>query len=85
MNDYSDEVPPLTKAEKAWMKKLERVLLACPSNRIALQTIGDPGLTLIDQDIVSKYDLDTHDYATESHGVILGNIISKPHIWGVTG
>ncbi|EAA4446372.1 hypothetical protein DPE66_10105 [Salmonella enterica subsp. enterica] len=42
----------LTKQEKAWVKKLNKLLAECPSNRIAFATIGDCDVTLFD---VTRY------------------------------
>ena len=39
----------LTKAEKAWIAKLQKVLNECPSDRIGAYTIGDPDLELYDR------------------------------------
>ncbi|EIQ2726679.1 hypothetical protein LUZ32_001570 [Salmonella enterica] len=35
----------LTKQEKAWVRKLNKLLAECPSNRIAFATIGDCEVT----------------------------------------
>lgn len=43
----------LTKQEKAWVKKLNRLLAECPSNRIAFATTGDCEVSLFD---VTRYD-----------------------------
>ncbi|CAM6581360.1 hypothetical protein RZP94_22595 [Citrobacter freundii] len=42
----------LTTAEKAWAKKLNKLLAECPSNRIGFATIGDCEVTLFD---VTRY------------------------------
>lgn len=38
----------LTKAEKAWVEKLQAVIDKCPSKRLAAYTIGDADITLYD-------------------------------------
>lgn len=38
----------LTKQEKAWVRKLNKLLAECPSNRIAFATTGDCDVTLFD-------------------------------------
>ncbi|KJT59166.1 hypothetical protein SEEH3343_07182, partial [Salmonella enterica subsp. enterica serovar Heidelberg str. RI-11-013343] len=43
----------LTKQEKAWVKKLNKLLAECPSNRIAFATTGDCEVSLFD---VTRYD-----------------------------
>lgn len=39
----------LTNEEAAWIKKLQKVLDACPSDRIGAYTIGDANITLYDR------------------------------------
>jgi len=84
MKDYSYEVLPLSEKEKAWMRRLEKVLLACP-DRLVLQTVGDPDLAVIDKNIVEKYSLDTEDNKANEHGVVVGHVSSGCQIWGVSG
>ena len=38
-----------TKAEAAWMKKVERLLMNPPSARIGIYTVGDCGMTVYDK------------------------------------
>ncbi len=40
-------VEPLSTAEKAWVKKLQKVLSECP-DRLELLTIGDASLMVVD-------------------------------------
>lgn len=47
---------PLTKAEAAWIKKLEKLFQACPSDRLACYTIGDPSLTFFDKNVYAKHE-----------------------------
>ncbi len=42
------EVLPLTPEEKKWLKKLQKVLNECPSNRMESYTIGDDSLFIYD-------------------------------------
>lgn len=77
------EVTPLTEDELKWIKRLERTLKACPSSRLVLQTIGDPDLTVIDSDVVKKYDFETCDGLDHDNGVTLAVVRSVPAIWGV--
>lgn len=79
------EVEPLTTEEEKWIKKLEKLLLACPSDRIHLFTIGDRYLTVIDGNIMDEYCLDIHDGYAETYGLVLANICSKPLIHATTG
>ena len=39
----------LTRVEKAWLKKLEELLMNPPTPRIAFNSTGDPGLQIFDQ------------------------------------
>jgi len=38
----------LNKKEKAWLKKLQRILDECPTSRIGFYTIGDRSVSLFD-------------------------------------
>jgi hypothetical protein len=42
------ETEPLTKEEKAWLRRLQKVLDACPSDRFQFNTIGDADITVFD-------------------------------------
>lgn len=44
----------LTKAEQAWLEKLQTVLNECPSNRLGFYTIGDNNLSVFDKRKESK-------------------------------
>lgn len=39
----------MSKAEAAWVKRLQKVLDDCPSDRIGAFTVGDPTVTLYDR------------------------------------
>lgn len=39
----------LTAKEKAWVKKVQRVLNECPSRRLGFYTIGDPDVVIYDR------------------------------------
>ena len=84
MKDYSSEVKPLTAKEKAWIKRAEKVLMACPK-RFMLQTIGDPSLTVVDADVVKKYNIETHDGLAGRNGVEIAHIDCAVPIHGVSG
>ena len=43
----------LTKQEKAWVKKLNKLLAECPSDRIGFATIGDSDVFMFD---LTRYD-----------------------------
>ncbi len=40
----------LSKEERAWLKKLQNLLDACPSSRLGFYTTGDPVVTVYDYD-----------------------------------
>jgi hypothetical protein len=42
------ESDPLTQQEKSWLKKLEKLLLNPPTNRLGFYTIGDNHLSVYD-------------------------------------
>lgn len=41
----------LTKEETRWLKQLQKVLDACPSDRLGFYTVGDPVLTVYDKSL----------------------------------
>lgn len=41
-------VPPLTAAEAEWLRRLNRLLQSCPSDRLACATVGDHWLAFFD-------------------------------------
>lgn len=81
--DY--KVKDLTVKERKWIERLERVLQACPTDRLELVTIGDALLTVIDGAIVREHDLEIHDGRADSNGVVLGYVVGKPLVHGVSG
>ncbi|EAX1415045.1 hypothetical protein CRR83_06060 [Salmonella enterica subsp. enterica serovar Schwarzengrund] len=56
----------LTKQEKAWVKKLNKLLAECPSDRIGFATIGDSDVFMFDltryDEIISKLDRGGWDF-----------------------
>jgi len=46
----------LTKEEKAWVAKLNKVLAECPSTRLGFATIGDPDIMIYDRSERGKID-----------------------------
>jgi hypothetical protein len=83
--DLAAGVAPLSKEERAWVRKLSRVLQACPTDRLALVTIGDAGLTVTDDTYRKQHDLPDHDDGPRRHGFALAEVHSKPLIHGVSG
>lgn len=74
----------LSKAEKAWVAQLEACLQACP-DRLALVTIGDSSLQVIDEHVRHLHDLDIHDGRARRNGLVLADIEGKPLVHGVSG
>lgn len=79
------EVKPLSAHEKTWLRQLERHLLACPSERLHLATIGDANLTAFDNEVRHRHDLPIEDGGATVHRIALAEINSKPQIHGVSG
>lgn len=79
------EVKPMTMKEIHWIARLEKLLKSCPSERLGLVTIGDPSLTVIDDSVVRKYDLEIHDGLAERHGVVLAHVNGNVTVHGVSG
>lgn len=46
----------LTAEEAAWLKKLQRVLGKCPSDRLGFFTIGDPYVSVYDKEYQGQID-----------------------------
>lgn len=75
----------LTKKERAWLVKLEKVMNECPSKRLACYTIGDNTLHFYDNNVSSAWEkanifkqLDAgplHAEAGSALEVISGNFI----------
>jgi len=85
-------VEVLTKEEKAWIKKVEKLLLNPPSNRMGLYTIGDPELTVYDLtkliDIHESMDSnESSDFcvAVDKLDARLGGIKTKMNIMSTAG
>ena len=76
---------PLTQAETKWIKRLEKVLNSCPSERLELVTIGDSSFTVIDGLIVKEHDVEIHDGLAERNGVAIGYVYGDIKIHGVSG
>ena len=86
------ETTPLTKAEKAWLKKLEKVLMNPPTDRIGLSTIGDSYLAVHDSsreheigEMMEAYPSAEFCNAVEELGADLGSIRSFCAIHSVAG
>ena len=60
----------LTQDEKRWLKRLQRVLSDCPSDRLEFNTIGDPAVQVIDSTRMEEID-SLHAQGGEFSGAVL--------------
>ncbi len=80
-----------TKEEKAWMTKVEKLLMNPPSDRVGLFTIGDRNLSVYDKTHDEKIDRimcrDNSDHCTvvDQLDAGLGFIESKMNIHSTAG
>ncbi len=80
-----------TKEEKAWMFKVQKLLMNPPSDRVGLFTIGDCNLSVYDKTHDEKIDRimcrDNSDYCTvvDQLDAGLGIIESKTNIHSTAG
>lgn len=51
----------LTKEEKAWVKRLNKLLAQCPSDRMRFFTIGDSEIFIANNDTAEQWDLANGD------------------------
>jgi hypothetical protein len=86
------ETKPLTKAEKSWLKKLEKLLMNPPTNRIGFYTIGDSDLLAYDRtredevhDTMDENERSDFDWCVESLGASFGSISSACAIHSTAG
>lgn len=78
----------LTKEEKAWVKKLNKHLAACPSERLRFFTIGDPTIFIANNDTASEWDINDTDPLIEAqrHDAVAVETIKFPNaVEGVCG
>lgn len=72
----------LTKEEKSWVKKVNKALAECPSDRLRFFTIGDSTIHIADNDTAEEWDLDNTDLLLEAqrHNAIADESIEFPNI-----
>jgi hypothetical protein len=78
----------LTKEEKAWVKKVNKALAECPSDRLRFFTIGDSTIHIVDNDAAEEWDQDNTDPLIEAHrkGHVAAESIEFPNaVEGVCG
>jgi hypothetical protein len=76
------EIEPLTKTEKAWLKKAQKLFNESPE-RFEFLTAGDAVLTIVDKEGAKSSEL--CDGAAEEDGIVLGYIRTKGAVHGVSG
>jgi predicted nucleotidyltransferase len=71
----------LTKEEKAWVKKVNKALAECPSNRLRFFTIGDSTIYIADNDTADEWDVDNTDPLLEAqrHDAVADETIEFPN------
>ncbi|WP_218078335.1 hypothetical protein [Escherichia coli] len=82
----------LTKKEKAWVERLNKLLAECPSERIGFATCGDCDVALFDatrhDDILELVDRGKRDFLPAAHelGVLCSETLVFPApVEGVAG
>lgn len=78
----------LTKEEKAWVKRLNKLLAQCPSDRMRFFTIGDRTIFIANDNTAEQWDLDNGDPLQEAqrHGSVADESIRFPSsVEGVCG
>lgn len=79
----------MTKEEKAWVKKLQKVLNECPSSRLGFYTTGDATVTVYDREVydgmgISGEDIDPAP-AIEAAGLNLAYLEFPQQVEGLCG
>lgn len=78
----------LTKEEKAWVKRVNKSLAECPSDRLRFFTIGYATIYIADKDTAEQWDIDNTDPLSEAqrHGAVAEETIEFPSdVEGVCG
>lgn len=82
-NEFAD-TSSLTKEEKAWCRKLEKLLLSTPE-RFGIYTIGDCGLNIFDRDVCEERGIEQEECNPSHVNLDLASIRSSEHIQGWCG
>jgi len=75
---------PLTKVEKAWCVRLEKILMSAPK-RFELATVGDPDLAVVDIAALNKAGIEHEEQNASEAGMALCHIRSAVSIAGLCG
>ena len=78
------EVEDLTKEEKQWCQKLEKLLLNTPP-RFGIATMGDPDLSIFDKIASDQAGIPQEEFLPQNNGYGLARIVSSEHIQGWCG
>ena len=84
---YFNETPDttlLSKEEKAWVRKLEKVLLSTPK-RFGIYTIGDPTLHIFDKHEMESRNIEQEECNDASANLDLASVNSSEGIQGWCG
>jgi hypothetical protein len=85
MISYQDantlSVPRLTRKERGWIMRLDRLLMECPE-RLELMVYGYSTVTVVDRDGAAQSEL--CDNAAYDDGVALATIDGGPTVHGVS-
>ena len=83
--------PPLTKEERLWISKLQRLLNQCPSKRFGFYTTGYRDVTIVDLPVTEAYDRDSgypeQDYCVkvQAAGSELGELVFPSAVQSTSG
>ena len=80
----SPDTQPLTPSEKAWCRKLEKLLLSTPE-RFGISTIGDANLSVFDRVACEERGIEQEECNPDNANLNLAYIESKEHIQGWCG
>lgn len=79
----------LTKEELSWIKKLQKVLDSCPSDRLGFYTIGDDWIGMYDRKKMITENLEDYDtdliITISQHELFLGRLGFPDNVEGVCG
>ena len=83
-HELRDGCQALSPDEVKWLRKLERLLCQCPSDRLGFLATGDQNLTVINHDMVQAEELEVHDQFASDNGIRLGSVSGVPFFIATT-
>ena len=78
------DTEPLSKEEKAWIRKLERVLISTP-RRFGISTIGDNDLSIYDKDEMIARGIEEEECNDSANNLDLARVKCSTAIQGWCG